>query len=237
MASGLGQSSTYISTVNYSQVHGALITQATSLDDTTALANLPGGANNPVDGTSNMTVTTANLRALGFLINPPVGQPDGFVGLNTSLMNLDRNSIDPNKYDLFAVVSHEVDEVLGLGSGLNGTNVRMEDLYRYDQNGVRSYTTSSGALSFFSLDGTTQLARFNQNGGGDYGDWFSIGSPKVQDAFGTAGATPNMGVEFRALDVIGYNLAQDAVPEPATCTMLGIGFAGLWAAKRTRRRA
>jgi hypothetical protein len=238
MGSGLGQSNTFIGTLSYAQVRAALVTNATSVDDSVALANLPGGPNNPVNGSTNLIVTTANLRALGFNAPPPPGSPDGTISLNTSIMNLDRNSIDPNKYDLISVVSHEVDEVLGFGSGLNDNiGVRMQDLFRYDQNGVRSFNGSSGVQSFFSIDGTTQLAQFNQNGGGDYGDWASSATARVQDAFATVGTTPNLGIELRELDVIGYNLAPSAVPEPATCAMFGFGLAGLLVARRTRRQA
>ena len=236
MTSGLGQSSTYFSNISYSSFMAALIAGASpDTTDSTALAHLPNGTINPVDGSTTISVTTANLRALGLNVNPPAGQPDSFIGLNTSIMNLDRNSIDPSKYDLMAVVSHEVDEALGLGSGLNGGNVRPEDLFRYASGGARSYTTSSAATSFFSLDGTTDLVSFNQSGGGaDYGDWASSGVPRVQDAFGTAGATPNLGVELTVLDAIGYNLATAPVPEPGTWALFGFALVGLAGLKRLR---
>jgi hypothetical protein len=213
MNSGLGQSSTYFSNISYSAFHTALVASATDATDASALASLPGTTINPVDG-----------------------QPDSFIGLNLGLMNLDRTSIDLSKYDLEAVASHEIDEALGLGSGLNGGNVRPEDLFRYSANGVRSYTTSSAATSYFSVDGgATNLVSFNQSGGGaDFGDWANSGTHRVQDAFGTPGATPNLGVELTALDAIGYNLTS-ATPEPATWTMLGFACAGLFAAKRKLR--
>jgi hypothetical protein len=231
MTSGLGQSSTYFSDINYSTYRAGLVSTASSPTDSTALAHLPIGLTNPVDGTSFIAVTTANQRAIGINSNPPAGQPDSFIGLNTSLMNLDRTSINFSKYDLFAVASHEIDEALGLGSGLNGGNVRPEDLFRYAQNGSRSYTTSSAAVSFFSVDGTTDLVQFNQLGGADYGDWASSGGVRVQDAFGTPGATPNLGVELTALDAIGYTLT---TPEPATWSMLAFACTGLLIARRKR---
>src|SRR6185369_2143859 len=121
---------------------------------------------------------------------------------------------DPSKYSLFAVASHEIDEVLGFASALNGLNngdltptgaIAPEDLFRYDQNGARSLTTALNAVAYFSLDGVTHIARFSQQQGGDFSDWYSPGQPpQVQDAFSTAGAAPVLGVELRALDVIGY---------------------------------
>src|ERR1051326_688403 len=221
-STGLGASSTAIATAGYSTIRGAMTADAKTTNDAVALANTPGGATNPVNGGSSIVVTTANLRALGFAIAPPGGF-DGTIFLNTSIMNLTRSSIDPSKYDLLAVAEHEIDEVLGLGSGLNLPPsvpfIRMEDLFRFTSTaGTRTFTTS-GDNAFFSIDGgVTDLARFNQNSGGDYGDWWSVGAhtPQVQDAFGTPGTTPNMGVETTALDVIGYDLVTLPVPEPAT---------------------
>ena len=232
MSSGLGQSSTYFGTVSYSSYRTALVNDATTASDATALAHLPVQASNPVNGNASIDVTTANLRALGFNSSPPVGQPDSFIGLNTSLMNLSRSSINPAKYDLMAVVSHEIDEALGMGSALNGLaqNVAAPtgavwgmDLYRYDQNGNRTLNTTLATQAYFSLDGTTQLARFNQTAGADFQDFYSPGgqTPQVQDAFGTPGSTPNLGVELPMLDVLGYNLV--AVPEPGTLALFGIG--------------
>lgn len=226
MGSGLGQSSTYYSTMTYSDYFTALTADATTTNDAIALAHLPGGPNNPVDGTPNIDVTTANQRAIGFNTTPPPGQPDSTIGLNTSLMNLDRTTIDPNKYDLMAVVWHEIDEALGTSSGLGQGNIRPVDLFRYTAEGSRTYTTA-GDDAYFSIDGgATDLARYNQDASGDYGDWWSTGphTPQVQDAFGTPGATPNPGVELIVLDVIGYDLAS-AVPPPMLQVVPGPGNA------------
>lgn len=230
MNSGLGQSSTYYSTVSYTSYRNALVADATTANDATALAHLPVQANNPVNGSANIAVTTANLRALGFSSSPPSGQPDSFIGLNTSLMNLDRITINPSKYDLFAVVSHEIDESLGMGTALNGLangaatptgSIWGEDLYRYDALGNRSFNTTQATQSYFSIDGATLLARFNQTAGGDFSDFYSTGAhtPEIQDAFGTPGAIPNFGVEPVILDVLGYNL----VPEPGSLSLIAMG--------------
>lgn len=218
MSSGLGESSWLTDTYSYSTYRAALATNATTTDDMTALAHLPISTGNPVNGNQNVEVKLPLARALGFNANPGQGQMDGTVYLNTSIMNLSAGQMNPANYSLFATVSHEVDEVLALGSALDQVNdgnitltgvIFPEDLFRYDQTGARSYTTASNATAYFSLDGTTDLAQFNQVGSGDYGDWYSFyggQTPQVQDAFSTPDSWPVLGVELRALDALGFHL-------------------------------
>jgi hypothetical protein len=148
---------------------------------------------------------------------------DSTITLNTAICNLDRLSINPTKYDLLAVTAHEIDEALAFGSALNNLNngdpspttIEADDLFRFDQTGARSYNTNLSTQAFFSVDGgTTDLARFNQSQGGDFSDWYSPGgqTPQIQDAFGTKGATANLGVELRRLDVLGYTRVFTAAP-------------------------
>lgn len=148
--------------------------------------------------------------------NPPAGQPDGVISLNTSICNLSPAQTDPTKYSLYAVVCHEIDEVLGSGSRLDGLKngdpapptIEAEDLYRFDDQTtpVRSFTTALAARAYFSLDGHTLLSRYNQTQGGDFADWISPGNPpQVQDAFQTPGATPVPVLELRVLDALGWN--------------------------------
>jgi hypothetical protein len=243
MNSGLGQSSTAFAVVPYSDYLAALQADATSSNDATALAHLPAGPNNPVNGSPLINVKTANLRAVGININPPAGQPDGFIGLNTHITDIGSPST-AGVFSLQAVAEHAIDAVLGLGSALPSPpagTIFPEDLFRYDASGQRSFTTASGVRAFFSIDGTTRLAQFdNQNDGGDFGDWQSNPlppgvAPQVQDAFATPFAHPTLGPnEITALDVIGYDVA--AVPEPSTLISGGIAvLAGLGYGWRRRR--
>jgi hypothetical protein len=188
-----------------------------------ALATLPSTPTNPVNGSATVRLKTANARALGFA-GDTGGQPDSIISLNTDIMNLDRSSTDPSKYDLMAVVSHEINEALGFGSAMdnlgNGATppadlIQPDDLYRFDQTGARSFNTTQATQAFYSIDGgKTQLARFNQQSGGDFGDWFSPNGvahqPQVQDAFATPGAAPDLGVELTRLAVLGYTPAGGA---------------------------
>jgi hypothetical protein len=227
MSSGLGQSLVFIFNVPYSTYCTALAANATSPDDITALANTPCGSTNPINSNANVGVKSSNGRALG--INTPE-QPfggacptasftgSGCIGLNVALANMHPGL-------LFATVEHEIDEVLGLGSALNGTTTPAmpwtEDLFRWHGAGARSYaadastTNPCGAstpAAFFSIDGgTTDVDDFNNcNNAGDYGDWITHTPSQVQDAFTNVSGAATLSIsspEVRALDVIGYSIS------------------------------
>jgi len=217
MTNGLGASESEDVAESYPSYRAALVSHATTADDHAALDSLPVASSNPVNGNSFVDVHYPLARALGFSgAGSSPSSPDGTVLLNTSIMNLSTFQTDPSKYSMFSTVSHELDEVLALDSALNGlTNgqvtptgpVFSEDLFRYDQNGNRSFTTSLTAKSFFSFGGTNDLVEFNQYDGGDFGDWYSYDTepvPQVQDAFLYPGVNPVLGVELRVLDAIGF---------------------------------
>jgi hypothetical protein len=87
---GLGGSSTAFFTLPYTTYYGALKAEIPQTsNDITALASLlPAGANNPVNGSSNINVKSANLRAVSIPtpgVGPGTGTPDGTITLNTSL--------------------------------------------------------------------------------------------------------------------------------------------------------
>ena len=237
---GLGFSSAAFEAISYSQFLAALTADATTANDAIALDHLGAGTNDPVLGSPYINLKLANLRAIGIDASPPPGQPDGTIGLNTSITGPGSPGTT-GAYDLLAVTEHEIDEILGLRSSLPFApdgNIFPEDLFRYDSSGQRSFTTNSFAHAYFSIDGSTLLAQFdNQYDGGDFGDWQSnplpIGTqPQVQDAFATPGAHPTLGIsELAALDVIGYDLE---TPEPATGTLLAMA---LLAGCLMRRRA
>ena len=221
---GLGQSYTSGFNVNYSDYRAALMAKATSADDTLAISKLPDQKTNPVNNNAQLRVTSALARALGIPggeLN--AGDADSTVSLNIGVMNILDSDNDTSKLSLLATTLHEVDEVLGLGSALDGGGaaatgpISAEDLFRYDKQGVRSYTQEPTAQAFFSLDGPTGLAQFNQNKDGDFGDWFSgdgaNNTPQVQDAFGSPGGPKELFiVELRALDVLGYRASMLEMP-------------------------
>jgi hypothetical protein len=224
---GLGQSTTSLESIAYPTFFTAYSANATTHNNAVAQEALadnvvPAGTDNPVNDTPNIWVKTANLKALGLSCG---GCPafDGTISLNTGI-TFPGSPGSSLTYSLMATAEHEIDEVLGLGSflgsGLPTTQPLPEDLFRYDSFGARSFTTSTGALAYFSINGTTDLAQFdNQADGGDFGDWQSNPlpggvQPKVQDAFASGGATPQLGVELIALEAVGYDAI--VVPEPAS---------------------
>jgi hypothetical protein len=235
MTSGLGQSNFSFFHTPYATYRADLVTDAKTSDDAIALAHLPVGATNPVNGTGFIDIKPANLRAIG--IATPGVTSDGTIGLNTHITDIGSPGTS-GQFSLMAVTEHEIDEILGLGSDLptSNPNPYPEDLFRYDATGARSFTTTTTARAFFSIDGATDLAEFdNQGDGGDFGDWRSNplppgAVPKVQDAFATPSANPALSVELRALDVIGY----DFVPEPGTGVLLAAALVALGGLNYTR---
>lgn len=240
----------------------------------TAIASLNakggnGDTNGGVDPTlasNTLLVKSANLRAVGvgaaaalcFVTagdtTPGTNAPnhctaagttavDGISTFNTNITTPPGGS---SLYFLQAVAEHEIDEVLGLGTGLGNknagagtvTNTRLapEDLWRYSSTGNRVFTVNCAApgQAFYSADGTGTGQEFNNAcNGSDFSDWKKTGAAQVQDATGTAGATPALGAnEISALTAIGYTLS---APEPGTSALLLGSFAVLGAFKRRRQ--
>ncbi len=218
---GLGQSDTFYFTVSYSSYHTALKNKAADANDTNALSKLPNGNHDPVVSGTQVNLTTALYRCVG--LGTYTGM-DSTISINTDLVNYTRPGINPDNYDMQEVVEHEIDEVLGTSSALPDTadGINVMDLFRYDTNLNRTFTTS-GDNAYFSVDGTNLWARYNQESDGDYGDFWSdtgfwappgkTAGPQVQDAFGTSGQYEDIGVnEMAMLDVVGWTLAPPLNP-------------------------
>lgn len=232
MSGGLGASSTAVISRPYTTVRNALLSHAVTTDDLSSLGSLPSQTNNPINNDPNIVLTVPNARVLGIVSNS--SSSDATVFLNTSIMNLTRPPTNPSFYDLRAVAQHEMDEVLGTSSGVGDTLPETADLFRYGGPGTRSWATGTSVTAFFSVNqGTTNIVTYNQNGQGDYGDWVVHNPGFVQDWAGSPNQTPNLGVELRLLDVIGYRLAP--IPEPTTIGLLFAGGAGAVFWRRHRK--
>lgn len=232
---GLGQSLTYYGTYSYASYLTALRARATSPNDLLALSTIPNSVNDPLANTNKIQINLPLARLMGLTTSTGVSNTDSTISLKTSLMNFTRTNLDPNKYDLIATAEHEINEVLGIPSNVGDASgvISPVDLFRYTTNLVRTWTTN-GDDAYLSIDGTNLLARFNQDPGGDYGDfwskngtWSPPGKPaigQVQDAFGGPGVFQDDGPnELTILDVIGYTLANTPPPSPPTLSIVPAG--------------
>ncbi|QOY90392.1 NF038122 family metalloprotease [Paludibaculum fermentans] len=244
---GLGTTNSYSNTITYAAYRSALASTGTSANDATVLSTLPGTAANPVNGNTDMDLSLPLLRALGFSEGNLAVPWDASVDLNVGLMTLDRSgAMIPGSYDLLQVTYHELNEVMGFLTALNGVPnspvtvpsgpIQTADLFRFSAPGVRTFTSDPNQPAYFSINnGVTLLANYNVSDGGDRQDFNGSPSPSVQDAFSTPDIRLNNGLaEETFLDAIGYNVAPSAVPEPSTFAMLGLGGVFLVIARRRR---
>jgi hypothetical protein len=246
----LGTTSFELYTLDYSTLRLALQLDRTTTNDNVAFTTFPNTVNNPVTGTQKVLAKAANLDALNISHPPTQSRFDAIISLNMHITDVG-SSDSSHAFSLMATVQHEVDEALGLGLQSPFNNeLSPEDFFRYQitnnrpnpPTSTRSFTETNTSNVYFSIDGLTKLAQFdNQHYGGDYGDWQSNPLPvgtlaQVQDAFRSAGDSPTLGDnELNALDVIGYNLV--AVPESSRAIKLALGMMGVVLAysKVTRR--
>ncbi len=224
LPAGLVAESDYVVyNVPWNDFISALRADARTSNDNMANASLPGSALS-----ANIVPSSANGRALG-LDTPPAmfangtvgngGPYDGIVTLNSATPYQFTRPPSSGSWDAQSGTEHETDEVIGLGSRLNGNgnNLRPQDLFSWSSAGIRNITSSG--TRYFSIDGgVNDIVDINQDPSGDFGDWLSDPCPQthpyVQNAFGCAGqysdisATSPEGIN---LDVIGYDLANAVV--------------------------
>jgi hypothetical protein len=218
LGSALGMSLSYLQSTTYSQIKSALGADATTADDSSAVASL--SSSDPISSAHNYWISTAEAKALG--LNTSTTNTDGFVGFSSTAGIFDYNNSDgvsTNQYDFFGVVAHEFSEVMGrillVGTtNLNGTPAYDAlDLFHFSSSGVHDFSGSTPG--YFSINnGATSLNTFNTNASGDAGDW----KGDTIDAFNAFGkpsvAEPISQADLTALDVIGWNAASSSSPPP-----------------------
>ncbi|WP_298872733.1 NF038122 family metalloprotease [uncultured Bradyrhizobium sp.] len=214
----------------YAQIRSALVADATSAADSTAVASL--GSSDPTSG-GNFDIGTADAKALGLVAANGVGI-DGWVGF-TNVSGI--FTFDPNnravagEYDFIGVALHEITEVMGRVAWLGNTidyphAYSVMDLFRYASPGVRQLV--GGQAAYFSVDGGhISLNSFNTNAGGDYGDWDSSAGSDSFLAFSASGVANLLtSSDIALMDAIGWNTGSSSpsVAQVSSVTTSGPGI-------------
>lgn len=233
-------------TESYSSYVGALTADSEANPQNTvlatAIANLSQG--NDANGAADMVLTGGQMAMLGL---GPASNSNATINIDSSYNFAFSGTASSSQYDLTGGLEHELDEVMGGGGGGSWLNYISNycstsqerqsnpfcslygalDLYRYSAKGVPSFTTSSSASSYFSIDGgATSIVDFNQNSGGDYGDFSPQGTGAgqlIQNAYNTTGQDEpytTSSPEFIMEEAIGWDSSAQPVPEPSTLVIL-----------------
>ncbi|HYM17215.1 MAG TPA: VCBS repeat-containing protein [Micropepsaceae bacterium] len=214
----LGESLTYLEQFDYSTVRNALIADATTSADSSAVSSL--GSTNPNGG--NYWVTTAEGKALGLI--GASNQIDGYVGFSNAAGIFDYTNSDgvsAGTYDFYGVVAHEFSEIMGrmlltgVSLGNTSNSYAAYDLFHYSGSGVRNFSASTPG--YFSIDGgATPLNTFNTISSGDAGDWRGD-TIDAYNAFARSGVVlPISNADVTALDVIGWDATTSSSPPSQT---------------------
>src|SRR3954469_21293113 len=211
----VGASNTTIDGIFWDTYITALKADAKTANDMAAIASLP---TSPL--TAILVTKSAGGRAIGLNTLPADfgfgGAYDGVVTINSSKPVQFTRPVSAGNADGRMFTEHEIDEVLGLGSHLGSAQPQYlfaQDLFTWSSLNARN--TSNTGERHFSIDrGLHFIVTFNQDPGGDYGDWES--EPQcpqnhtlVQNAFNCYGQSADISAtspEGISLDVIGYDL-------------------------------
>lgn len=204
----LGVAYTDVVTFSYAQVRSALIADATTADDATAISFVPASDPYP---SFTWEMARAEAKALGLVGSSGL---DGIMGFSTSTaFDYDRsNGITPGTYDLFGVVAHELTHIMGrlFGSG----SFMPFELFHYSSPG--QLNASGNTAGYFSIDGgSTNLKNFNTNASGDFESWNNSAGADAFRAFAPSGTVLNISeADLKLMDVIGYNRVTASPPPP-----------------------
>jgi Ca2+-binding RTX toxin-like protein len=206
----LGQTQNSFWSLNsgYSALKSALASDGSSADDSTSVAEM--ASTDPFMGTKTWVETQAELHALG--IGTTGSSPDATITFGSSFpFDFDNSDgVTAGTYDFYAVVAHEISEVMGRiiwqGGGGGGWYMA-EDAMKFSSAGSHVYSPGTSAGYFSVNSGVTDLVDFNTVSGGDWGDWSS--TPNIKDAFRaflpSGEVHPVTEADLRALDAVGWN--------------------------------
>jgi hypothetical protein len=232
-----GQSSTFLNSTSYANLHTLLAADSKTTDDAPAVgAGGSATAADPTGGAGTWWVSRAEAKAIGLIADDLSN--DGTTTFGAGNPFTFSGPISPGTCDFQGVAAHEISEVMGrLGIsggtiGISHNSYSLVDLFSYKSAGTRGLGNDGG--NQFSIDnGSTLLKLFNnhQANGLDTRDW----APGTNDSFNqfsnSGVVNPVSSVDLRLLDVIGYDRApQVLVPEPATilsasmACLMGLGY-------------
>jgi hypothetical protein len=201
LAGAAGESQSYLEGFSYSEIRSALVANATSSAQLSAVNALPASA--AANGTYYLTL--ADATALGLASS---GNLDGYVGFDSSLPFAynDSSGVPAGEYDLYGVVAHEIAEVMGRVSLLDMNAYSALDLFRYSGAGGTAYASANG--------GSTVLNYFNTNPDADLGDWASSAGNDSYDAVSNSGVVNAVTqADLTVMNIIGYDVG---TPTPGT---------------------
>jgi hypothetical protein len=135
----LGSTSSTFAVTDYNSIHGALLSDASSSLDNTAMAHMQNGpalkfwatqgdgsSRLDNDGSANniyLGMTTANAKAMGFGIGTSIASPDASIVFANAyagdFVYTRAGGIPNNKVDFITVAQHEIGHALGFTSGVD----------------------------------------------------------------------------------------------------------------------
>src|SRR5271157_2517533 len=158
----------------------------------TAVANLAKG--NDANGNAPMILAYADALMLSvYGLATPTFAGNASINIASNQPFALTGPASPSQFDLIGGLEHELDETMGGGGGGSAINNFFPDnygpldLYRYSAPNTPSYTNSGRASSYLSIDGgVTSVVGFNQDSGGDFGDF----APACGNGHGQDGSNP-----------------------------------------------
>ncbi|HEY6181973.1 MAG TPA: hypothetical protein VIW67_06985, partial [Terriglobales bacterium] len=198
--------------IPWNQFIRVLRADATTSNDNTAIASLPGS---PLS--INIVPSSANGRALGLNTPPamfpdghiaPGGPFDGIVTLNSAVPFSFTRPLIAGTFDAQRAVEHEIDEVMGLGSYLNA--VRTCPSYEAEAvppnfidrgAGIQSCSTCSGGEDVGYVGNNSGTLQFNQVAANTTHDyvitiWYANGDSAPRNALLSVNGGPGIPISF-----------------------------------------